>query len=478
MKQQTIFKLIGVSALILTLAACFGFDFGILETSGLVCMATAAVVGTPVEGTASVPEFGDIAEQDIDSDITNISPNKTPFDTISRNIRKATQCKSQEIKYYQKSNKPLADSIDTSATGAGTSYAVPCSSYTLSDDGITKVYIQVLQPKLWRVNDTLLMADRAMQGSPGAAIVGGVGTFTENQMFYVTGKTDRVLELTPIGGMKGKAASSVSDEWVVPSFTSDTLLIRMGQAKKEKDLTSEPIAIMPVSSVNYCQNFITQIEESTFAALTKKEIEFGIDDFDRDNLESMRAEMELSFLFGQRAKLEGTNGDTVYFTGGISNEVKKVITYGNGGADRSMTDKMYMGMLQEVFVGTNGSAERTLYAGSELIKSFELLREAQKNINGATTQATYHGVIVTKILSTFGTINLVHNPIFDEIGMADKGLVLDMTHIYRRPFVPMIAKELDLKSSGIKNATARTVQECSCVILKYPDCHAWIVPKA
>lgn len=479
MKQKTILKIFGAIALMFIVAAAFGFDLPMME-GNVVLTAMAGVVGAPVEGTVSTKELSDagIAEQDIDLDITKISPNKTPLDTISRNIRKATQCKSQEIKYYQKSNKPLTDTLDSTADGNGQSASAPCKSHTETSNGTTKIYVKVSQPKMWRKDDTILMFDLTLSGQPGAAAVGAAGTFTASQMFHVEDKEGAVLGLVPVGGMKGKAATNVADQFVVPNFTSDVKLVRMGQAKKEKDLTSEPIAIMPVASQNYCQNFITQVEESTFAALTQKEVEFGIEEFDQDNLESMRAEMELSFLFGTKEKKEGANGDTVYFTGGIANEIKKRVTYGTGGADRTMSAQDYMGMLQEVFVGTNGSPERVLYAGSELIKAFELLREAQKNINGATVQETYHGVIVTKIISTFGTIRLVHNPLFDEIGKEDQGLILDMAHVHRRPFVPMVAKELDLKSTGLKNATARTVQECSCMILKYPDCHAWVVPKA
>lgn len=479
MKKQKIYQITGVVILAFVLAAIFGYDFtGGSEAAGLISFAAAAVVGVPVEGMTSVSELQDtgIAEQDIDQDITKISPNKAPLDTIMRNIRQERKCVSQEVKYYQKSEKPMADKISLLANGNGVSSAAPCKAYTLAGDGVTSIWLAVSTPKLWRKSDTVVIFGLTLPGVKGSAVIGGVGTHKEDVVFYVSDKSSTAIELTPINGLKGAAANA--DEFVVPTFTADALIVRMGQAKSEKDLQSEPIAILPVPKVQYCQNFITQIEESTFAAMTKKEVETGIDDFDRDNLESMRREMEMSFLFGAKHKREGANGDSTYCTGGIAREITKTIEYGTGGLDRSMTAEMYMNMLQAVFVGTSGSESRVLFAGSELIKAFELLRETQKNISGTTSQETYHGVIVTKIISTFGTIRLVHNPAFDEIGLADEGLVLDMAHIYRRPFIPMVAKQLDLKSSGLKNAKAKTVQEVSCVILKYPDCHAWVRPKA
>lgn len=482
MKKQTIIRIIGALVLILFIASGLGLDFGLFCDGGFATLATAAVVGIPTEGTVSVSEMDDagIAEEDIDQAITRISPNKTPLDTITRKMRSASQAKSQEVKFYQVSTKPFTDTIDTSASGTGLSGS-PCKSYTYaSGAGVASIFVAVNSAELWRVDDTLLMRNLTLPGTVDNAVVAVVtnaaSKFKYDVMFYVKSKSANVLELVPIGGIKGTGINSAKN--VVPDFSDTTLLVRMGQAKRETALRTDPIAILPVPKSNYCQNFITQVEESTFSMLTKKEIDYGIADFDRENLESMRGEMENSFLFGQKGKIDGSNGDNIYFTGGISREITKTVEYGIGGGDRSMTAEMYMSMLQEVFVGNNGSPERVMFAGSNLIKSFELLRETQKNISGTTSQETYHGVIVTKIISTFGTIRLAHNPLFDEIGMEDEGLILDMSHIYRRAFVPMKAAEIDFISNGEKNAKGKTVQECSCLILKYPDCHAWVRPKA
>lgn len=490
-KHNTILRM-GIMALIVAIIGCFAFDAIFFDHAlfaqaplSMLSLATVPLVGTIVNDTPTVADLdaAGIAQEDIDSDITRLSPNKFPFDTITRTIRKATPTKSQEVGYYQKSSKPMADKLNASASGNGAALSAPCNSYTYDSTAnagagneMTSICIAPALAKLWRKSDTLLMFNLTLPGPKGAAVIGGAGTHTDYVMFHVIDKSANAIEIVPIGGAKGTADNA--DKWVVPNFTSDTILIRMGQAKKEKDLTTDPIAIYPEKGIQYCQNFITQVEESTFAAMTKKEIETGIEEFDRDNLESMRGEMELSFLFGQKYKTQAGNGENIYFTGGIARNITKTVEYGTGGGDRSMTAQMYMDMLQEVFVGTSGSAERVLFGGSELIKSFELLRESQKNISGTSQQETYHGVIVTKIVSTFGTIRLVHDPIFDEIGLQDYGLILDMAYIFRRPFLPMIAKEIDLVSSGISNAKARTVQECSCVTLKYPDCHAWVKPKA
>jgi hypothetical protein len=72
----------------------------------------------------------------------------------------------------------------------------------------------------------------------------------------------------------------------------------------------------------------------------------------------------------------------------------------------------------------------------------------------------------------------VHAPLFDEQGWSKKGIALDPEHIYKQVFQPMVAKDLDFKSCGEKNADAKMLQEVSCVVLRYPDCHAIIEPKA
>lgn len=210
--------------------------------------------------------------------------------------------------------------------------------------------------------------------------------------------------------------------------------------------------------------------------MTKKEVPVSFSDQEVDMLYNMRGEIESSFIWGEKF-IYDNGGDRTYFTEGITRQIKKVLKYGAGSGDTSLTAQQYTAWMKSLFTGNDGSTDRVLLAGADLIAAIELLRESQKQMNGNTVQETYLGVKCTSIVSTFGVLHVVHAPLFDEQGWSAKGLAIDPEHIYKEEFQPMIARDLDFKSSGEKNADAKMLQEVSCLILRYPDCHAIIEPR-
>lgn len=414
--------------------------------------------------------------QDVSQEITKMNPDRYPLDTIMRNYaKKVRRVQSQECKYYQQSAKPMTDALDASAKGSGQSASSPASACDGSTEMLS-IFVQVTTPKVWRTKDTLLMRNLTVYADANGQLSAlGSTPVVHDQMFYVASKSGSVLELIPIGGMRGSGGNSGS--YVVPVFTSSVVLYRMGSAMAEKDAKTEPFAMLPASNVNYCQNFMCQIEMSTFEKMTKKEVPVTFSDQEVDMLYNMRAEIESSFIWGEKFILDN-GSDRTYFTEGITRQINKVLEYGTGGGDTSLTASQYTSWLKSLFTGNDGSTERVLLAGADLIAAIELLRETQKQISGNTMQETYLGVKCTSIVSTFGVLHIVHAPLFDEQGWGAKGLAIDPEHLYKQEFQPMIAKDLDFKSCGEKNADAKMLQEVSCLVLRYPDCHAIIQPKA
>ncbi len=478
-------KTVKWAAAVLLLAAvvccllCVWGDCSFASLAGLLGDApgTALAVGLPVAVTdVAAAEAQGLNMQDVSQEITKMNPDRYPLDTIMRNYaKKVRRAESQECKYYQQSAKPMQDTLDPSAHGTGASAASPCSAFVCDDTGVASVFVQVKTPKIWRTKDTLLMRSLVLNcDATGKLVIDGSETTSYDQMFYVTQKSGAVLELVPVGGMYG--ADEMAANYVVPSFPVSTVLYRMGSAMAEKDAKTEPFAMLPASSVNYCQNFMCQIEMSTFEKMTKKEVPVSFSDQEVDMLYNMRGEIESSFIWGEKFVYDN-GGDRTYFTEGITRQIKKVLMYGTGSGDTSLTAQQYTAWMKSLFTGNDGSTDRVLLAGADLIAAIELLRESQKQISGNTVQETYLGVKCTSIVSAFGVLHIVHAPLFDEQGWSAKGLAFDPEHIYKEEFQPMIARDLDFKSSGEKNADAKMLQEVSCLILRYPDCHAIIEPR-
>lgn len=477
MKRTTqILFCLGLLLTVCCVADAAGDLFGALEQSGIVLAfaAPAVVAGGETPTTAHLEEAG-ILEQDISKEVTKLNPDRFPLDTILRNYAKSQKAESQEVVFYQRSAKALADTIAT-ASGSGLTFGDPACSYAYSaGDGLLKIYIKPGTPELWRLHDTLVMRNLSLPGTTDDPTLGAAGTRSYDVAFFVSGKQGDVLELTPLGGLFGTGANKGKP--VVPDFDRTTKLYRMGQAKSEMAMQTDPLAIYPEPTEQYLQNFMAQIEEGTFHKLQQKKVDFTFNDMEVDSIEAMRAEMEMSMLFGEKRVIKSGN-DKTYFTGGIVRSINKVLEYGTGGSDRTVTDEMYMSWLKEIFTGNSGSKERVLLAGSGLIKALELFRVKVKEVAINSSSEEYLGVRVTKIFSTFGTLRVAHSPLFDESGWEDNGLVLDIQYLKKREFVPLTATELDFKKTGAKNADAKVLQEVSGLTLRYPDCHAVIRPKA
>lgn len=412
------------------IADIMNFLFG-----GGAMMAFAGVVGTPTNDAVNAADSEDagIVDQDLSRDITLFNPDRFPLDTMTRELlKKKGKATSQKVKYFQKSTKPFSDVIKTeNKTTTGTTVTVTPETRST-----------------WRTKDTLVMR--------------GVGAEGADVMFQVSSVTEETITL------------KVISQATLPTWDANQVVYRLGNAMSEKDMTTEPFAVYPEEYEQYCQNFMAQIEETTFAGLTEKKVDWDFNDMEIENLYSLRGEIEASFLFGVKHEIKN-GSDTTLFTNGVVRSIDNELFYGT---DRKLDKETYTAWMESIFTGNNGSKERVLLAGSGLVSAISLLRETDKVMQNNSQMETHLGVKCTSIVSDFGTLKIVHAPLLDELGWKENGIVLDFEHIYKKEFVPMHATELDLKGSGQRNANAKVIQEVSCLVLRHPDCHAIIKPKA
>ena len=65
--------------------------------------------------------------------------------------------------------------------------------------------------------------------------------------------------------------------------------------------------------------------------------------------------------------------------------------------------------------------------------------------------------------------------VFDEVGMADNGMVIDPEYLQKYCHIPFTTEALNLKASGVRNVDALVLTEASCLVLRYPKAHMRIV---
>jgi hypothetical protein len=304
---------------------------------------------TETEGRTFDP---DMYQRDIDERITRIRPMATPIDQISR-YATAQKASSFEVKYYSVGTRPVRTTLtENVATANGVSAA-----------------IQVADPDMFTLDDTIrVVGIKAITDHKGTAysnddprrpdlVLCVCGKTSEGQpiVFAVNGIT---VNGQPIG---------------VPSIPAGTVLIRMGKSCGELDVQTGRFNNLPSSELQYCQNFMAQIEQSTLDKIASKEVDWGFSDLEEDSIYDMRLAMENSFLFGDMNVVHHSvkDGMSQWFTKGIWWQAGKDIEVGSYSTEKNttvITDNDLVDISKDLFVGTGiGNKRKVLLCGSDFL---------------------------------------------------------------------------------------------------------------
>jgi hypothetical protein len=419
------------------------------------------ITGDAVETTnvQDTPPSSTFLMSEVSQKITEMKPARTPLDTIMRSAVTKKKIESFKTEFYAVDVRPFTDTVATTYTKPGVAQQAgpPIVEGT---GGVELANVIVTNIDIWSQDDT-------------AMAVGISGSDDLNLVLFVA-DVDVTNSIIKVQALNGLAEGSLI---VVPTIASTTVLVRMGNAKAEKDAQTSPYAMIPEKEYNYCQIFMAQVEESTYQAMHKKEVQWGFDDYTALNIYDMKTTIELTSLFGYRRQFTDKLGrDEKYTCGGLTRNISNTLEYGSGSTDRMVTNDTLIGWSKDIFTGNSGSDTRILFAGPALTQYISQI-DFQKQLGGNQTEARWG--IEWKVISTnFGKLLWKMHPLFSLIGWDDYGVVLDINNIEKHEFLPMTTREVDLKGSGQKNVQAKVLEETSCPILRYDDTHRLISPKA
>lgn len=388
-------------------------------------------LGKHITGAPLTTDLADAASpglliNDIDSKIVKIRPMATPLDQISR-LGHSRPVSSMEVDYY---------SVDTRIDRATASTAAKVGE----DSENVRLKFAINKPQAFEVSDTLCIRS-------GDDYLCG----------YVVSKTDSTLEvLFPAG----TGADSVSGHE----------LIRMGRAATQLDVQSPQFSVLPRRNTNLCQIFKQQIEQSIVMRDSHKSIGWEFTDQQEAAVYDMRLGMEKQFLFGKKRKIyDPEKGENVTLTEGIWHQAGKTLNIDLA----TFNTESLIDLLRDAFTENSGSRRKVLIAGSGLITCINKL-EASKVIT-AHDSVTCWGIDFSELCSKFGRLYVVYSDIFDIMGRANDGIIIDPEYIQKHIFIPFRADRLDLRGSGQRNSEAIVLTEASCLTLRYPDAHARVV---
>lgn len=454
--KQLKFSRFLISAIVMIMIAgsvLTGFDlFSALIGSGGLVLSMAAT-GAIVDDTVTTDAVNDgsptLNESDYDKTIVEFLPSRTPLDTIFRNRAKKRKAESIDVHYFEVDTKPFKDTVKT-AIVVGDAQTID-----LAVDDID----------MWDSHDTVKIA-----GVKGYIYEDSqnVELSFNNLVARVLSKdnTAGTLKLQPLNGYVTGGKKVFHD-----NIAEDAVLIRLGKAESELAMQTTPYAMLPFENYNNCQNFMAQIEESTWQNMHKKKVDWRFSDYARLNIYDMRATKELSFLFGTRsADQDVLTKEMIYTCGGISQFITKSTTVG-----ASVTTTDFATWRSMLFEDNNGSEVRHAFIGSGLWKKLETIDHIQKQLAANQTEVVF-GIRFAKIEFGNEVIYLHKHNLMSMAGWEDYALFLDLQHIHERPFQFLQETELDLRTSGQRNAKAKVLQEVTCPIVKYPATHLLVKP--
>lgn len=421
-------------------------------------------IATEAQGRKATSDNPEFYSKDIDMKIAKIRPMATPVDQISR-YATARPATSFEVKYYSIGTRPVKTTVKTTTTkSTGTS-----------------MVLEVEDPTMFTLDDTIrVVGVKAVTNYKGAAYDQSAKT-TPDLVLCVCGKDTNGQPI--VYAVNG---SDVNGQPVgIPALNAKQTLVRMGKACGELDVQTGRFNNIPTAELQYCQNFMIQVEQSTFDKIAAKEVNWNFSDLEEDTIYDMRLAMENSYLFGDMNCIAHATKDNMnqWFTKGIWWMAGKDIDCGHlattaeqskgyKATDVVITDNELVDISKDLFVGTGiGNKRKIVLAGSEVVAAFSKINSDKFRLKDTVE---IWNLKFKSWETDFGEILMIHSELFDLNGMSDYALALDPEFLVKKTHLSWARNVLDLKSAGIRNTDAVVIQEVACLYLKYPNAHARI----
>lgn len=395
---------------------------------------------------------------DVDKRIVKIRPMATPLDQISR-YAKSSSSDSFEVKYYSVGTREIkcttTSQVNAMSNGASTSLPVSDANMFTLDDTIRVVGV----PAKTDADGTAYTED---------------DTNIPDLVLCVCGK-DSNTSLPTVYAVNGAMDSASKQPILVPEIPEGTTLVRMGKACGELDVQTGRFNNIPMPETQYCQNFMIQVEQSTFNKIAKNEVNWNFSDLEEDGVYDMRLAMENTYLFGVKNRIKHVTKDGMmtWFTGGIWWMAGKDIEVGHWDKDKEkavISDEDLVDITKDLFVGTGiGNKRKVLFCGSDMLSAFSKIESDKFRLKD--TVEVWN--LKFKSWDTdFGEVLTVHHELFDVNGMSDCGFALDPEYLSKKTHVSWARNVLDLQKAGIRRTDAVVIQEVSCLYLRYAKAHA------
>ena len=399
--------------------------------------------------------------KEIDKRITKIRPMATPIDQISR-FAKAQPSASFEVKYYSVGTRPIMCKTNA-ATNSGS-----------DQNSGNSIPLPVSDTNMFTLDDTIRVVGVKAKFDDNGNAYDPDDENTPDLVLCVCGRNSDT-GLPTVYAVNGLKENGTGPTIWVPTIPSGTTLVRMGKACGELDVQTGRFNNLPTAEIQYCQNFMIQVEQSTFDKIAKKEVNWDFSDLEEDGIYDMRLSQENTYLFGVKNVIAhaAKNGMNTWFTKGIWWMAGKDIEVGEWDFDKQcavVSDDNLVDISKDLFVGTGiGNKRKVLLCGSDMLSALSKIKSEKFRLKESVE---IWNLKFKSWETDFGEILTIHHELFDANGMSDCGFALDPEYLSKRTHVSWSRNVLDLQKAGIRRTDAVVIQEVACLYLRYAKAHA------
>ncbi|MDR0370772.1 MAG: hypothetical protein LBH80_02810 [Prevotellaceae bacterium] len=365
----------------------------------------------------------DIVRATIERDVAVIRPHSAPLYAIASKHGRIKQGTNPLIEYHEIESQGLSTKLASFFSG-----------------GVTQAAINLSDNKLVAVNQTLYFI-----GVPGSS--GSSGWF---EAYIIDKDTSGRPIIVPVNGIPFGGNDNT-----IPSLPMGTVVVRGARTGSEKQSRTAPLTATPQKKYQYMQKMILETEETTFFEFssTGADVKWQKTELTDFAIFEHKMTCETDMLLGQKNKIRAANKfngykeEDTYFQEGIWWQAGKDFSL----AKTSPKTSDLIALMKCVFVGNRSSNTKVLLAGGDVVETINKVDYNQVIYPGTPGQS--FGLDVQSIIYGQYKLYICGEPAFDDIGLSDKGIVIDDAYLtkYKHDWRSIQLDNLKLGTSDSKS---------------------------
>lgn len=413
-----------------------------------------AIVGTPAGEIDTDSTDQDRVVRDVSSKITEHRPDVFRVDTALRKLPSSSlhnvKAEWEEVDQYPRIAN-ADNGADIPASAAGDPTTIPLS---VTADGI-KEASYFIKSDVCRVIDESTNTDHA--------------NFIGTRLFVLS----KDVDANTITVKAFDSTGFLSQVPAIPALATALDIVRVGNAKSEKEEAGETRSMQPQQFLNYVHTFEKVVSISKMRKKLKTYTENDLKRNIRQSIFDYRLDLESGFWDGIGfSGFHPETGDKMYAMKGVSSFIQTNVIALPAVGD--ITEDMFIDWGEQVAADSHGSEEKMLYVSPSLWSELNKINLIKDTLQTRRMERVLGGFVIRIQTGHVDLLIGVHKG-FPMLGKQRYGSILDFEHIRKRVLEPMDTVPIEPEKSGGARVEGRKYIETSTVEVRYEKTHGLLV---